>query len=554
MEKYYNVAHEYATDVVGGVRVGCKQEVQACQRFLDDIEREGFRYIIDIEKGGNACYFLENLPHTKGKWAAGKQNLKLEPWQTFIVFNLFGWVDGDGLRRFRDCYLKIPRKNGKSILAAGIGLYMLSADGEYGAEVYSGATSERQAWEVFGPARIMCQKTPDLCEAFGVEVNAKTLVVQSDNSKFEPMIGNPRDGSSPSCAIIDEYHEHDTDNMAETMATGMGARTQPMLLKITTAGSSNGGPCHQAEADYIKMLDGVFDDDRAFVMMFGIDEGDDWTDPDVLRKANPNYDVSVSAEFLIENQKTAMRNPAKQNAFKRKHLNVWVGAHTAWLNMETWNSLADDTLSINDFTNDTCIFSLDLASRIDVTAFLQVFMRVIDDKRHYYTFSRFYLPESRVYSDAGKVYQSWVNSGYMSATDGDEIDFNEIQSDIVDQMALYSVNEVVYDPWRATQLAQGLVSEGATAVEFRNTVANMSPAMFELEAAIESKRLHHDGNPVLSWMASNVVAKIDAKDNIFPRKERPDNKIDGMVALIMAIGRLMHTETGAGLDSFLNNI
>jgi phage terminase large subunit-like protein len=142
----------------------------------------------------------------------------------------------------------------------------------------------------------------------------------------------------------------------------------------------------------------------------------------------------------------------------------------------------------------------------------------------------------------------------MSATDGDEIDFNEIQADIVEQMAMYSVNEVVYDPWRATQLAQGLVSEGATAVEFRNTVANMSPAMFELEAAIESKRLHHDGNPVLSWMASNVVAKIDAKDNIFPRKERPDNKIDGMVALIMAIGRLMHTETGAGLDSFLNNI
>lgn len=548
-------AYIYACHATKGHRPACKEERQACQRFLDDLERDDWPYSFDLAQAERACRFIEKLPHTKGKWAAKHLTIKLEPWQCFIVCNIFGWRDEEGLRRFRDVYLRIPRKNGKSLLAAAIGLYMLVRDNEFGAEVYSGATTEKQALEVFRPAWEMVRRTPALQSAFGIEPLGKQrptgMIVMGTGSKFEPLIGNPGDGASPSCAIVDEYHEHDRDNMVETMETGMGAREQPLLLKITTSGSNHGGPCYLAEIEYRKLLDGVYDDPRVFVVMYGVDPEDDWTTVDALIKANPNYDVSVSGEFLRSQQLAAVRNASKQNPFKRKHLNQWVGAHTAWLNMESWKACAEP-LKLEDFHGESCVFSLDLASKIDITAFLQVFCRNIDGKKHYYAFSRFYLPEETVFEDPSGRYQAWVVKGLITATDGEEVDLNEIQSVVIDEMDHYFVSEIVYDPWRATQLAQALVAQGATAVEYRNTVGNMSPAMYELEAAITSGRFHFDGNEVLTWMASNVVAKIDAKDNIYPRKQRPENKIDGMVALIMAVGRLMHTDS-SGLGEFLAN-
>lgn len=537
-------ALSYSYDVVNGHRLGCKEEIQACQRFIDDLESlDGFIY--DVEKAEKACRFIEQLPHTKGKWAAKKQTLTLEGWQKFIVCNLFGWVDSDGLRRFRDAYLKIPRKNGKSILAAAIGHYMFAKDGEFGAEVYSGATTEKQAWEVFGPARLMAQRTPDYTDHFGIEVNAKNLNIVDNGSKFEPLIGKPGDGASPSCAIVDEYHEHDTNDFVETMETGMGAREHPLLLKITTAGNNIAAPCFDAESEGRKLLDKVFFDERAFILIYGIDEGDDWTDPAVLEKANPNIGVSVSKEFLEGQQKAAVRNATKQNAFKRKHLNEWVGAKAAWLNMEDFKKCSAE-IRAEDYKGQDCIIPVDLASKIDITAILKVFIKDVGGKTHYTLFSRFYIPEETALKPENNHYQKWIHDGHLIATDGNEIDFNEIQDDIKADLEEFSAKEITYDPWRATQLAQGLQTEGANIVEFRNTVANMSPAMYELEAAITSGRFHYDGNPVMTWMASNVVAKIDAKDNIYPRKEKPENKIDGAVALIMAIGRAMvHEETDA---------
>lgn len=534
-------AYIYASHVVNGHKPGCKWERLACQRFIDDLNRD-FEYVYDAKKAEKACRFIEKLPHTKGKWAAQKKLIKLEGWQKFIVCNIFGWVNEKGFRRFRDVYAKIPRKNGKSLLAAAIGVYMLCADGEFGAEVYSGATTEKQAWEVFKPAKLMCERTPSLLEYYGVEVNAKNINILKDASKFEPIIGNPGDGSSPSCSIHDEYHEHDTDDQVETMQTGMGAREQPLLMKITTAGSNISSPCYLAEAEYYKLLDGVFEDHRTFVIIFGIDEGDDWTLSEALIKANPNYDVSVSAEFLLAQQKEAVRNAAKQNAFKRKHMNEWVGAKSAWLNMEDWAKCYDKDMKIEDFTGDTCALSLDLAAKIDITAYLKVFKRVISGKNHYYFFPSFYLPSETILDPKNSRYQGWYNDGFITSTDGDEIDFNEIERVIKEDMPNYSVNEIVYDPWRATQLAHTLISCGAEAVEFANNTKTMTAPMYELEAAVSSGRLHHNNNPVMNWMASNVVIKPDPKDNLLPRKERPENKIDGMVSLIMAIGRLMTFE------------
>lgn len=528
----------YAYDVTTGHKPACKEERQACQRFIDDLQGlDG--YVYDVEKAEKACRFIEKLPHTKGKWGAKRQKLKIEPWQKFIICNLFGWVDSEGLRRFRKAYLKVPRKNGKSALVAGIGHYMFSSDDEFGAEVYCGATTEKQAWEVFGPARLMAQRTPDYTEYFGIEVNAKNLNILANGSKFEPLIGKPGDGSSPSCAIADEYHEHDTDDFVSTMETGMGAREQPLLLAITTAGFNIAGPCYDMELECKKLLGGVFEDERLFCVIYGIDEGDDWTDPEILIKANPNYDVSVGGEFLQAQQREAVRNSAKQSAFRRKHLNEWVGAHTAWANMDRLKRCADESLDPKDFIGSDCIIPVDLASRIDITATPKLFVRSIEGKIHYYAFSRFYIPEETALDSGNNHYQKWIADGHLIATDGDEIDFNEIQSDIKADMDSFGAREITYDPWRATQLAQGLQAEGANIVEFRNTVGNMSPAMYELEAAINSGRFHYDGNPVLTWMFSNVVAKIDAKDNVYPRKEKPENKIDGVIAIIMAIGRAM---------------
>ncbi len=534
-------AYIYACHVVKGHIPACLKVVQACQRFIDDLNRD-FDFIYDPKLADRACRFIEKMPHTKGRWAAQKMDLTLGPWQKFIICNLFGWVDAIGLRRFRKAYLKMARKNGKSLKLAAIGHYMFANDGEFGAEVYSGATTEKQAWEIFGPARLMALRTPDYTDKFEVEVNARNMNLISNGSKFEPMIGKPGDGASPSCALIDEYHEHQTDDMVETMETGMGAREQPLLLLITTAGDNIAGPCYDMEIECSKLLDGVFQDDRLFCLMYGIDEDDDWTDPEVLKKANPNYDVSVSAEFLLAQQQQAIRTASKQNAFKRKHLNVWVGAHTAWLNMEKVRKCEDLTMTPEDFDGAELIIPVDLASRIDLTAVLKVFEKEIRGKKHYYAFSRFYLPEETILDPNNDHYQKWFNDGYLVSTEGNEIDFNEIQEDIKTDLEKHAVKEITYDPWRATQLAQGLQKEGAEIVEFRNTVANMSPAMYELEAAIEAGRFHYDGNPIMTWMFSNVVAKVDAKDNIYPRKQKPEQKIDGVVAVIMAIGRFTSNE------------
>jgi phage terminase large subunit-like protein len=545
-------AYVYASQVTKGHIPACKEIIQACQRFIDDFNRD-FEYQYDASKAESACKFIQNLPHTKGRWAAKKQDLTLEGWQKFIVCNLFGWVNSAGLRRFRKAYLKICRKNGKSAMAAAIGHYLFSKDGEFGAEIYSGATTEKQAWEVFGPARLMALRTPDYTEKYGIEVNAKNLTIIENGSKFEPLIGKPGDGASPSCAIVDEYHEHDTDDFVETMETGMGAREQPLLLMITTAGNNISAPCYDMETECKKMLDGVFDDDRIFALIYGIDAGDDWTDPAILQKANPNFDVSVSGEFLLAQQKEAIRSAAKQNAFKRKHLNMWVGANSAFLNMEDVRRCAE-VLDINDFIGDECIIPVDLASKIDIVATPKVFKREIDGKDHYYFFSKFYIPEETALDPKNDHYQKWVNDGFLRATDGNEVDFNEIQADIKADMDTHGAKEITYDPWRATQMAQGLQTDGANIIEFRNTVPNMSPAMYEMEAAIISGRFHYDSNPVMTWMLSNLVAKIDAKDMVFPRKQKPENKIDGVIALIMAVGRFMVAdELGMNIDDFIND-
>jgi phage terminase large subunit-like protein len=528
----------------------CEHVRRACRRHLDDLLRMGaedYPYTFDEDKARSVCRFLELLPHTKGKWARTSDPLRLEPWQVFILASVFGWVKKEtGLRRFLIVYIEVPRKNGKSHLSAGVGLYMLTSDGEHGAEVYSGATTEKQAWEVFRPAHQMAERTEAFREAFGVEMMAKNLSVPANGSRFEPVIGKPGDGASPSCAIVDEFHEHATDDLFETMLTGMGAREQPLMWVITTAGADTAGPCYALRSDAVQMLEGSAPRDELFSLIYTIDEGDDWTAEESLRKANPNYNVSVDGEFLKRQVRDAVQTSRRQNVTKTKHLNVWVGAREAFMNMEYWNAAADPSLRQEDFAGETCYVGLDLASKVDIASAVKVFRRTIDteggSEDHYYLFGRHYLPEDRIDQTDNRHYQGWVIDGHLRATGGNVIDHDEIMADLESDGRLHRIAAVGYDPWSATQLAVNLEKVGIPTLEIMQSVKSLSDPMKWLEALTLSGRLHHDGNPAMSWMVSNVTARVDANDNVFPRKERAENKIDGAVAAIIALSVAMREQ------------
>lgn len=558
--KYPGVAaaEDYARRVLSGDIPACKWVKLACQRHFDDLERsadEAFPYRFDPARAEKVAKFLQLLPHTKGKWASKRERIKLEPWQLFSVCIPFGWVrKRDGVRRYRTLLIFVPRKNGKSIIGGGIGNYMFVADGEFGAEVYSGATTEKQAWEVFRPAKLMVERTPELREYFGVEVNASNMCRLEDGSRFEPVIGKPGDGSSPSCAIVDEYHEHQDSTLFDTMETGMGAREQPIMLVITTAGSSIGGPCHQLVRDAERMLEGLIDRPDFWAMLYTIDPEDDWTSEEALIKANPNYGVSINADFLAARQRDAMQSAAKQAVFRTKHLNEWVGAKNAWLNMLRWRE-APPRKSLAELDGRPCYIGLDLASKIDIAGNLLLFPPTADDPL-WHVHGRYYLPEARVIEELDSNtarYREFDALGLLTLTDGEVIDFEVIKEDLREFAGRFDVQQVAYDPWQATQLAQEMQAEGLLMVEVRQTVQNLSEPMKELEALVLQRKLAHGDCPVLSWMASNVVAKLDAKDNIYPNKERPENKIDGIVALIMALSRAIGAKQGDDITDFLRN-
>lgn len=539
------IARKYCTDVLAGTVLSCKWVKLACQRHLDDLlesDSPEFEYRFDADKGNRACRFIEALPHVKGRWAARKQLLVLEPWQCFIVVSIFGWLfKSSGLRRFRQAFINVPRKNGKSPLAAGIGLYMLAADGEHGGEIYCGANTEKQAWEVFRPAKLMASATPELLEALGIQVNAKGIVVESTGSRFEAVIGKPGDGASPSCAICDEFHEADTADLYDTFLTGMVGREQPLLLTITTAGVNIASPCHALQLEAQKVLEGTLQDDQLFTIIFTIDEGVvDWTSEDALRMANPNYGISVEPTALRHDQLIAVNNAAKQNIFKTKHLNIWCSANSAFFNMANWNAAADKTLTLEQFLLDQCWIGVDLASTTDLSAVVKVFPRVIDGKVHYYIFARHYLPEDRIDQPGNQHYQKWHHDGNLIATDGAAIDYSVIQADLQDDIKTFKIRESCFDKTYAGQLMQELAAEtGATVVDIPQRVAFLSAPMKTLDAAILDGRVHHDGDPVLAWAISNVVAHPDANENVFPRKDKPELKIDAAVATLNALVRVV---------------
>lgn len=543
---YTNKANRYARGVVSG-RTGAPASVRSsCSRHLADLDAskdKKYLYKFDRVKAERVCRFLENLQHVKGEWA-GKP-FRLEPWQCFMVCALFGWVrKDDGFRRFNTAYIQIPRKQGKSFLASGLALYMLVADGEPGAEVYSGATSEKQAWEVFRPAKQIAQKTPGFADFYGVEVNAKSIHVLETGSRFEPVIGKPGDGSSPHFWVVDEYHEHPDPVQYDTAKTGMGARSQPILLVITTAGTNLSGPCHDAYQTARKVVSGQLANDELFVFISEIEDPEKWQDFSQWKRVNLNLGVSVSEKFLRGQLRDAMQQASKQNINKTKHLNLWCNASTAWMNMSAWGKCADPDFDLSNFNGRSVWMGLDLASTSDLCALCLIFK----DGDKYALSCRLYLPEAAAHGEENTHYQAWAHDGWITLTPGNVTDYAFIEADIIELAERFRVQEVAFDKFQATYLSTRLMDAGIEMIGIQQNTGSMSEPMKELEKAILSDNLTHDDNPVMNWMMSNVVAKADPRENILPMKDSHKNKIDGPVSAIMAIARAMHTTAGSVYD------
>lgn len=444
----------------------------------------------------------------------------------------------DEYRRFRTVTCFVPRGNGKTTMAAPLGLYMMGCDGEGGAEVYSAAVTRDQARLSFTTAQHMARNNKEFRDYFGVDVNAHNIHQLSSASKFEALSADARslDGLNVHFAILDELAQHKTRDVYDVILTATGKRKQPMVWNITTAGSDLSGIGYEQFVYTKKLLEGTIQDDSYFGVIWTIDDDDDdpW-DEESWIKANPSWGVSVQPDMIANLANRAMQMPSQQNAFLQKHLNVWTNADTAWMNMMAWGKCSDKDLKISDFLGEPCWIGLDLASKTDIAAMMQVFER----DEQYYCFGKYYLPEDEIWRSHNSQYQGWERMGLLTATPGNVIDFGYIEDDLRALASDFQIQEVAYDPFQATQFSTRMMDEGFPMVEMRPTVLNFSEPMKNLEALVLSRKFHFDGDAVLTWMISNIVAHLDAKDNIYPRKERHENKIDGVVALIMALGRAM---------------
>ena len=539
------IAARYCEDVTTGRIPACKWIRIACQRFLDDLldcASPESPYIYSKQKAHRAGKFIEMLPHTKGVWRQRREAIVLQGWQCFVICAVFGFLHREsGLRRCREMFLLLPRKSGKSLFAAAIALYMTCADGEAFPEVYCGARTLRQALEVFTPAKQMVRIQPALKSAFHLQIWSGQLLLEA-GGKFMPVVRDPGEGQSPSCYVMDEVHQHLDDTLISCFRTGCAAREQPLGVFISTAGSSIEGPCYAMVEETHKVLDGTFDRPELFALLYGIDEGDDWTSEETLRKANPGWGVSIFPEFLRTQQKNAIANARLTNSFLTRHLNVWVGTDSAYFNVAKWNALGNPDLKPEDFAGCPSYLGIDLSSKIDLTAVVKVFKRTGDDgKSTYGIFPRFYLPEDRVNDPALAYYAGWEKSGYLTATKGSMVDYDLVTDDAVQDIEQFAVCEIAIDQWNAGSTINRLAKEATSpVVEIPQTTRFLSDPTKTLEALILDGRVEHDGNPVLAWCIGNTVCHEDRNGNVKPNKPKDrKQKIDGVVATLMALSRAL---------------
>lgn len=546
-------AEQYARDVIDGTIIACRWVRLACERHVHDLAHGHERGLsFDPDDAQRVLSFIGLLRHSKGKWGKlGGERIILEPWQQFIIWCVFGWKrSATGLRRFRTLYKEVARKNGKSTIGAAIGLYLAFADGEPGAEVYSAATKRDQSRIVHQEAIRMVRKNPLLKKY--VRIYKDNLNFEQTSSKYMPLgaDSDSTDGLNVHGVIADELHQWKSREMWDVLETATGSREQPLMVAITTAGMDRQGVCYEKHEYTRKVLegwkDGSFEDDTWFGIIFTLDDGDDWRDETCWSKANPNLGVSKNLDDLQMKAKRAGQMTAALNNFLRRELNVWVQGEVKWMNMEAWRTCGGNVPALElpkRLAGMTAYGGLDLSSSSDITAFVMVFL---DEDDNIYVLCRFWIPEDQMLirtRDQGTHYEEWVRQGYIEATPGNVIDYDFIFEQIEKDADMFDIDQIAFDRWGAARVSQVLQNKGMTMAQFGQGFASMSPPMKELERLVLSRKLVHGNNPVLTWMADNLVARMDPSGNIKPDKDKSREKIDGIVALIMAIDlALRHPE------------
>jgi phage terminase large subunit-like protein len=528
----------------------CATARKAAERFnreLREAETGNSAWGFDRKRAQRAMAFASLLPNIKGPEA--DRPIRLMDWQRFVYANLYGFVEaGTRLRRFRQAYVAVPRGNGKTTIVAPMALYCTFMEDEGGAEGYAAAVTRDQARILFDMAQQMVRRSPRMQADYGVRVMTNSIFQESSASKLSPISSDAKalDGLNVAVAVCDEIASHKTPEVYDVLLTAMGKRTQPLLICITTATDNAAGVGRQLWDYSLRVLDGVQDDERLFALIYTADTSDDpWTEV-TWRKVNPGWGQTVQPDAIHAIAKQARNNAAQESVFKTRHLNLWVGADEALFSMRAWQDCADPTLRLEDFAGQPCHVALDLASKTDLAAVALVFR----DGARYAAFCRCYLNEAAVIEARNPSYPGWARDGVLRITPGNETDFGEIEADLIEFGRRFAVQSVAYDPWGSTQLAQRLAAEGVPVVEFRANTQNFSEPTKELDAAIRAGRLRHDGNGALAWCIGNVVGHYDARGNVYPRKARPENKIDAAVALIMATARAMtHVDTASVYES-----
>lgn len=588
MRDYFKIALQYCLDVRSGVRVAGQLEKLAVKRFMSDLTKSGFKkdlvdeetqvllqrlkfktdpdinfeYELNLERVTHVCKFVEACPHVKGKLAKIKPDgtrhrLMMEPWQIFCMMNIFGWVGSDNKRRFLYVYIEVAKKNGKSTWLAAVALYLGFVDGEMGAEVYTAATSRDQAKIVFEDAKKMVEFSPKMRSNFGIEFSQYSVFQTETNSTLKALSqdrGGTKDGLNVHAAIIDELHAHKTADMYDIVANGVAAREEPLILAITTAGDDTTTKCYQERQVVVDILRSKAKHEQYFGMIFCLDRGDDWKDPQVWPKANPNYGISVTEKYLHSVFEKVKVSPRQEGITRQKHLNEWVGAVDGWIAPSVWEN-AKSEISESEFNGQTCFGGYDLASRLDLADWGRMRPRLQDGKIHWHIFATHYINEHVVDTKEAingekrpDEYPVWRDQGYLVVTEGASTDFNRIQQDIETFHTKNPFYELGHDPYHAAQLTSNLLDEGLNVIEVPQTTQYLSEPMRWIEQLLAEKRLWHDGDPVLQWCVLNVVVRPDAKENIFPRKLSPGKKIDAAIGMIIAASRAMHYDNESVFD------
>lgn len=526
----------YARSVVAGKVPAGRLQLLACQRHLADLKggkKRGLTF--DVAEAEKAIKFFTFLRHSKGKWAG--QGFVLAPWQGFIIGSLFGWKRADGKRRFRTAYNEVPRKNGKSTLSAGIALRLAFFDGEPGAEVYCAATKRDQAKIVFDEAKRMRDKTPALKARIAAFV--ANLHISSTACKLEPLGADVdgMDGLNIHGAVVDELHAHKTRAMVDVLETATGSREQPLVFYITTAGTDRHSVCWASHEYGVKVLEGIVEDDTLFVFITCADEGDDWGDPKTWAKANPNLGVSVHLDDLKRKAARAREIPSEQNAFRRLHCNEWTESISVWIPDDVWMRGAEP-VDETALRGRACFAGLDLAQTRDITALVLLFP---DEAGGYDVVCRFWCPRDQI-AERAKTdrapYDVWVDQGFLIATEGNVTDLDFVEREVLDLAAEFELRKLAFDRYMALQIITHLKDQlgEERVIDFGQGFISMAAPTKELERLAVEGNLRHGGHPVLRWMNRNVMIRMDPAGNMKIDKGKSAEKVDGMVALVEALG------------------